>query len=157
MGMWGTGPVGHWNGAGTGRTGHGAGGRCVRCRQLRLHAGLPAYTRHATLISSLVACAPTTPATPTAYAHTLPTAYAHTLPTAHAYSAHHPRTPTPLVPTCVDPFPLPFHRTLLCSLASVFIEDNQGGEDVTRLCKIALMGSTGEVFNVAEIKKQEDK
>lgn len=31
----------------------------------------------------------------------------------------------------------------------------QGGEDVTRLSKIVLYGSAGEIFNVAEIKKQE--
>ncbi|PNW70683.1 hypothetical protein CHLRE_17g730250v5 [Chlamydomonas reinhardtii] len=56
-----------------------------------------------------------------------------------------------------DPLPLKLVKFNNVDTLSVFIEDNQGGEDVTRLCKIALMGSTGEVFNVAEIKKQEDK
>lgn len=33
----------------------------------------------------------------------------------------------------------------------------QGDEEVTRITKIALMGSAGEVFNVAEIKKVGDE
>lgn len=41
----------------------------------------------------------------------------------------------------------------LC-IHAVFIADNQGGEDTTRVTKLALMGTAGEVFNVAEIKKQ---
>lgn len=39
---------------------------------------------------------------------------------------------------------------------SVFVESNQGDEEATRVTKIALAGWAGEVFNVAEIKKQED-
>ncbi|KXZ54107.1 hypothetical protein GPECTOR_5g21 [Gonium pectorale] len=36
---------------------------------------------------------------------------------------------------------------------SIFVESNQGDEETTKLCKLALFGSAGEVFNVAEIKK----
>ncbi|GBF93167.1 hypothetical protein Rsub_05898 [Raphidocelis subcapitata] len=39
---------------------------------------------------------------------------------------------------------------------SVFVEDNQDGGETTRVSKIALAGWAGEVFNVAEIKKQEE-
>lgn len=39
---------------------------------------------------------------------------------------------------------------------SVFIEGNQGDEETTRVSKISLAGWAGEVFNVAEIKKQEE-
>ncbi len=43
---------------------------------------------------------------------------------------------------------------MLLAPSAVFIADNQGGEDTTRVTKLALMGTAGEVFNVAEIKKQ---
>ena len=39
---------------------------------------------------------------------------------------------------------------------SIFIEDNQGDEDVTRVGKIQLLGTAGQTMNVAEIKKVED-
>jgi hypothetical protein len=41
---------------------------------------------------------------------------------------------------------------------SIFIENNQGGEEITKVSKIALFGSSGDAdkFNVAEIKKVED-
>ncbi|KAG2454424.1 hypothetical protein HYH02_001444 [Chlamydomonas schloesseri] len=56
-----------------------------------------------------------------------------------------------------DPLPLKLVKFNNVDTLSVFIEDNQGGEETTKLCKIALMGSAGEVFNVADIKKQEEK
>jgi PITH domain len=39
---------------------------------------------------------------------------------------------------------------------SIFIEDNQGDEEVTRVGKIQLLGAAGQTMNVAEIKKVED-
>lgn len=39
---------------------------------------------------------------------------------------------------------------------TVFVEDNQDGGEATRVSKISLAGWAGEVFNVAEIKKQEE-
>lgn len=39
---------------------------------------------------------------------------------------------------------------------SVFVESNQGDEETTKVTKIGLAGWAGEVFNVAEIKKQEE-
>ncbi|KAG2487672.1 hypothetical protein HYH03_013673 [Edaphochlamys debaryana] len=53
-----------------------------------------------------------------------------------------------------DPVPLKLVKFNAVEVLSVFIESNHGGEETTKLCKIALFGSTGEVFNVAEIKKQ---
>lgn len=42
-----------------------------------------------------------------------------------------------------------------CAPGADWVLGLQGDEEVTRLSKIALFGSGGEVFNVAEIKKQE--
>lgn len=53
-----------------------------------------------------------------------------------------------------DPIPLKLVKFNNVDVLSVFIADNQGGEDTTRVTKLALMGTAGEVFNVAEIKKQ---
>ncbi|PNH10353.1 hypothetical protein TSOC_002935 [Tetrabaena socialis] len=53
-----------------------------------------------------------------------------------------------------DPIPLKLVKFSNVDSLSVFVESNQGGEETTKLCKIALFGSSGEVFNVAEIKKQ---
>lgn len=39
---------------------------------------------------------------------------------------------------------------------SIFIEDNQGDEEVTRVGKIQLLGAAGQTMNVAEIKKVEE-
>jgi PITH domain len=39
---------------------------------------------------------------------------------------------------------------------TIFIEDNQGDEETTKLQKIVVCGTAGETFNVAEIKKIED-
>ena len=36
---------------------------------------------------------------------------------------------------------------------SIFIEDNQGEEDVTRIQKLVLYGSGGQTMNMNEIKK----
>ncbi|GLI62682.1 hypothetical protein VaNZ11_005358 [Volvox africanus] len=52
-----------------------------------------------------------------------------------------------------DPISLKLVKFNNVDVLSIFIEDNQGGEETTKLCKIALFGTTGEVFNVAEIKK----
>lgn len=43
------------------------------------------------------------------------------------------------------------------NILSIFIEDNQGDTESTKVQKIALFGSGGEVFNVADIKKVEEK
>jgi hypothetical protein len=43
------------------------------------------------------------------------------------------------------------------NVLSILIDGNQGDEDITRVFKIALAGIAGDTFNVAEIKKQEDK
>ncbi|EFJ42379.1 hypothetical protein VOLCADRAFT_109365 [Volvox carteri f. nagariensis] len=56
-----------------------------------------------------------------------------------------------------DPIPLKLMKFNNVDVLSIFIEDNQEGEETTKLCKIALFGTTGEVFNVAEIKKVEEK
>lgn len=55
-----------------------------------------------------------------------------------------------------EPLPLKLVKFTNVLMLSVFIEGNQGGEDVTRLSKVVLYGSAGEVFNVAAIKKQEE-
>ncbi|GLC46093.1 hypothetical protein PLESTB_001033500 [Pleodorina starrii] len=52
-----------------------------------------------------------------------------------------------------DPLPLKVVKFNQVDVLSVFIEDNQGGEETTKLCKIALFGTAGDTFNVAEIKK----
>lgn len=39
------------------------------------------------------------------------------------------------------------------SKLSVFIEDNQGEEETTRVQKIVLYGTSGETMNVRDIKK----
>jgi PITH domain len=39
---------------------------------------------------------------------------------------------------------------------AIFIEDNQGDEEVTRVGKIQLLGAAGQTMNVAEIKKVEE-
>jgi len=39
---------------------------------------------------------------------------------------------------------------------TIFIEDNQGDEEVTRVGKIQLLGTAGQTMNVAEIKKVEE-
>lgn len=43
------------------------------------------------------------------------------------------------------------------NVLTIFVEDNQGDQDTTRLHKIALFGSSGEKMNVNEIKKQQDE
>lgn len=42
---------------------------------------------------------------------------------------------------------------------SIFVANNQGDEDNTRIQKIAIFGQSGETMNVADIKKagEEDK
>lgn len=40
---------------------------------------------------------------------------------------------------------------------SIFIEDNQGDEDTTALTRLTLFGTAGETFDVAAIKKVEEK
>ncbi|KAG1676058.1 hypothetical protein FOA52_014923 [Chlamydomonas sp. UWO 241] len=57
-----------------------------------------------------------------------------------------------------EAIPLKFVKFQSVTQLSVFIESNQGGEETTKVTKIALMGQTGEgdKFNVAEIKKVED-
>ncbi|GFR46748.1 hypothetical protein Agub_g8373 [Astrephomene gubernaculifera] len=52
--------------------------------------------------------------------------------------------------------PLKLVKFTNVEVLSVFIESNQGDEEVTQLTKLALLGAAGEVFNVAEIKKVEE-
>jgi hypothetical protein len=40
---------------------------------------------------------------------------------------------------------------------SIFIEDNQEGEDTTALGRLTLFGTAGDTFDVAAIKKIEEK
>ena len=40
---------------------------------------------------------------------------------------------------------------------SIFIVDNQGGEETTVLSRLTLFGTAGDTFDVAAIKKIEDK
>lgn len=51
------------------------------------------------------------------------------------------------------------HATQFNSVTSlsILIESNQGDEDTTKVFKIALGGTAFDSFNVAEIKKVEDK
>ena len=48
-------------------------------------------------------------------------------------------------------------QSLTC--LSIFVANNQGDEDSTRIQKIAIFGQSGETMNVADIKKagEEDK
>jgi len=69
-------------------------------------------------------------------------------------SKPHELLTTSLPPTRLPP-PHPPHPHPV-TLITVFVEDNQGDEEATRVTKIALAGWAGEVFNVAEIKKQEE-
>lgn len=39
---------------------------------------------------------------------------------------------------------------------SIFVEDNQGDDEVTRIGKIQLLGTAGQTMNVAEIKKVDE-
>ncbi|KAK9806283.1 hypothetical protein WJX72_008448 [[Myrmecia] bisecta] len=57
------------------------------------------------------------------------------------------------------PLLLKFVKFQRVNVLTVFIEDNQGDEDTTRVQKIALFGQGGETMNVNEIKKvgEEDK
>jgi len=43
------------------------------------------------------------------------------------------------------------------NILSILIDSNQSDAETTKVLKIALSGTAGEVFNVAEIKKQEEK
>eukprot|EP00775_Hariotina_reticulata_P010262 gene10262-10421_t len=43
------------------------------------------------------------------------------------------------------------------NILSILIDSNQSDTETTKVSKIALSGTAGEVFNVAEIKKQEEK
>ena len=43
------------------------------------------------------------------------------------------------------------------NVLTIFIEDNQGDEETTRIHKIALFGSSGEQMNVGQIKKQQEE
>jgi hypothetical protein len=40
---------------------------------------------------------------------------------------------------------------------AIFVESNQNDEDTTKIFKIVVYGTSGETFNVNEIKKVEDK
>lgn len=42
------------------------------------------------------------------------------------------------------------------TILSILIDSNQSDADTTKVFKIALAGQAGDVFNVAEIKKQEE-
>lgn len=55
-----------------------------------------------------------------------------------------------LPPTCLYNRFVKFQSV---SKLSIFIEDNQGEAETTRLQKIALFGSSGETMNVKDIKK----
>ncbi|GAA6034887.1 hypothetical protein JCM8097_009351 [Rhodosporidiobolus ruineniae] len=52
---------------------------------------------------------------------------------------------------------LRFVRFQNCNQLSIFIADNQGGEDVTRLDKLELIGLSGEGMNMADFNKEEDE
>lgn len=41
------------------------------------------------------------------------------------------------------------------NVLTIFIEDNQGDEDVTHVSKVLISGSAGESMNVGDIKKEE--
>jgi hypothetical protein len=56
-----------------------------------------------------------------------------------------------------EPIPLKPVKFNNLTILSIFIQDNQSDADTTKVFKIQLGGSAGEVFNVAEIKKQEEK
>lgn len=40
---------------------------------------------------------------------------------------------------------------------SIFVENNQGDEETTVLSRLTLFGSAGDTFDVAQIKKIEEK
>ena len=55
-----------------------------------------------------------------------------------------------------EPVPLKLVKFSNVTVLSVFVESNQGGCDTTVVSKVALAGSAGDTFNVAEIKKVEE-
>eukprot|EP00884_Botryococcus_braunii_P008134 jgi/Botrbrau1/17321/Bobra.0015s0069.1 len=54
------------------------------------------------------------------------------------------------------PLQLKFVKFQNVTTLTIFIEDNQGDEETTKIQKIVVSGTAGETFNVAEIKKIED-
>lgn len=57
---------------------------------------------------------------------------------------------------CSPFFPRCYAR-LQVTVLSVFVESNQGGEETSVLQKIVVSGLPADTFNVAEIKKVEEK
>ncbi|KAF8072868.1 PITH domain-containing protein [Scenedesmus sp. PABB004] len=56
-----------------------------------------------------------------------------------------------------EPVTLKLTKFNSVNILSILIDSNQDDADTTRVHKIALTGVAGDTFNVAEIKKQEDK
>lgn len=56
-----------------------------------------------------------------------------------------------------EPVPLKLVKFQHVGMLSVFVEDNQGGEETTRVLKLVVTGVAGDTFNVAEIKKQNEE
>mmetsp|Transcript_14766 Transcript_14766/g.36840 ORF Transcript_14766/g.36840 Transcript_14766/m.36840 type:complete len:172 (-) Transcript_14766:473-988(-) len=56
-----------------------------------------------------------------------------------------------------DPIPLKLVKFAFVNNLSIFVEDNQEGSEDTKVSKIVIFGSAGEVFDVAQIKKIDDK
>eukprot|EP00877_Chromochloris_zofingiensis_P015076 jgi/Chrzof1/9822/Cz04g17120.t1 len=56
-----------------------------------------------------------------------------------------------------EPVQLKFVKFQNVTMLSILVDSNQADTDTTKIQKIGLSGNAGEVFNVAEIKKQEDK
>ena len=42
-------------------------------------------------------------------------------------------------------------------MLSIFVENNQGDEETTVISRLSLFGTAGDTFDVAAIKKVEDK
>jgi hypothetical protein len=55
-----------------------------------------------------------------------------------------------------EPVQLKYVKFQAVNHLSIFVEDNQGDEEVTRVGKIQLLGAAGQTMNVAEIKKVEE-
>ena len=55
-----------------------------------------------------------------------------------------------------EAIPLRFVKFQNVTILSIFCESNQGDEETTKICKIALSGQGGETMNVGEIKKQDE-
>eukprot|EP00879_Flechtneria_rotunda_P002164 GHRR01002350.1.p1 GENE.GHRR01002350.1~~GHRR01002350.1.p1 ORF type:complete len:168 (+),score=49.19 GHRR01002350.1:184-687(+) len=56
-----------------------------------------------------------------------------------------------------EPVTLKLTKFNSVNILSILIDSNQSDADTTKVFKIAFAGTAGDVFNVAEIKKQEEK